>query len=63
MTVTIGWWIVPLILTIGFLIAMFWPEERVSQYDFVTPLLRLLWIVPILLVWLFYFMGMYFFGE
>lgn len=59
MTITIGVWIIPAILTLCCLVGMFWPYET-SDYDFFTPILRLMWLIPIGFIWAIYFAVMYF---
>ena len=54
MNIVVGWWVVPLIITIGFLFKLFGGEKRTGNYDF-SGIFTLLWIVPILVVWLIYF--------
>ena len=53
MTITIGTWIFPLIITMGLLGAMFRPYQSSGDYDFGATL-RILWLIPILVVWVMY---------
>jgi hypothetical protein len=51
MTLTIGIWIIPLMLTIGILGIACRPYQRQGDYD-PGPVERAAWIVPILLIWM-----------
>lgn len=53
MTITIGLWIIPTLITVVMLGIMFRPYQRSGAYDF-GQILRLLWIIPIMAVWTFY---------
>lgn len=53
MTCTIGLWVIPLLLTIAMVALILRPYERRGDYD-PGPIERVLWIVPILGVWLIY---------
>lgn len=61
--ITLGWWIVPLIITIVILGIMFRPVESCGN-DFwgfgtaIECLFRLFWMIPLLFVWLVYFIGL-----
>lgn len=55
MTITIGAWIFPLIITIVLLVVMYNNTVSDGPYD-LGPLLALFWVVPILISWLIYFM-------
>lgn len=55
MTITIGAWIFPLIITIVLLVVMYNNTVSGGPYD-LGPLLALFWVVPILISWLIYFM-------
>ena len=50
MTITIGTWIVPTLVTVALLCVMFRPYHRSGQYDF-GEILRLFWLLPICAVW------------
>lgn len=58
MTITIGWWIIPAVVSIvcGFYMA----QDDSSAFD--GGLLGALFMVPVLAVWLLYFMFRSFFG-
>jgi hypothetical protein len=53
MTCTIGLWVIPLLLTLAMVARISRPYERRGDYD-PGPIERVLWIVPILGVWLIY---------
>ena len=53
MTITIGLWIIPTIITIILLGVMFRPDRSSGAYNF-GAIFRLLWIVPICVVWMIY---------
>lgn len=56
-------WIVPIVLTIGMLIAMCRPLESTSDFGApIEALFRMFWCIPILAVWLLFFAIMYFAG-
>lgn len=51
----IGWWGIPLVLTVVFMVLMFRPLEDNSDYGVaVEGLLRLFWLIPILAIWVIY---------
>lgn len=52
-TITIGWWIIPVILTLGMLGMTLRPWESEGPYD-ISFLFRILWLIPILFVWVVY---------
>lgn len=61
MTITIGWWIIPTLFSMVMLYFMFC-NDRASRndiYGFVA-VMRLFYLIPILLIWLIYFMIAYF---
>ena len=53
LTITLGWWVVPCLLTLVGLGLMLRPYHSSGSYDFGL-LLRLFWLIPISLVWLIY---------
>lgn len=53
MTITIGLWILPAIITLVLLVVMFRPYQRSGQYDF-GEIFRLFWLIPIGAVWMLY---------
>lgn len=55
MTITISFIAIPILLTIGLLIAMLRPVRPTSQWDFVGGIFRLFYLIPILFVWVVYF--------
>ena len=54
MTITIGLWIIPTLLTAFLLGMMFRPWHSTGDYDFSYGL-RVLWLIPVLAVWCAYF--------
>ena len=60
MTLTIGLWIVPAMLTAIMLFMMLRPYLMSGDYDF-GGIFRVLWLVPIAIVWAIYFGAMLFF--
>jgi len=59
MTITVSAIAIPIILTLILLGVMFRPY-RASTYFDITPAFRLLWVIPMLVIWLVYFMIAYF---
>lgn len=59
MAVSISSWALPVALTVVFLGIMFRPYQSRGDYDWGN-LVRVLWVIAILLVWLIYFMILYF---
>ena len=53
MTITIGLWTIPAIITLVLLCLMFRPCQRSGQYDFGV-IFRLFWLIPIGAVWMLY---------
>ena len=53
MTITVGWWLVPLVLTVIMGAIMFRPYQSSGAYDF-TSIFRLGWLIPILALWVIY---------
>ncbi len=51
----IPFYIIPIILTIIFLIIMFRPYQYSGDYDIIGPIFRIFWSIPILIVWCIYF--------
>jgi hypothetical protein len=60
MTITISLIVIPIILTLVLLGIMFRPSRSSSNCFDLTPVFRLLWVIPMLVVWLVYFMVAYF---
>jgi len=54
MTITIGIWIIPALFSLACLGMMLRPYQRSGDYDF-GQMLRILWIIPILIIWLIHF--------
>ncbi len=54
MTITFSWWAIPLILSTGMFVWMSRPYQRSGDYDFGV-VFRLFWLLPIMFVWLIYF--------
>jgi hypothetical protein len=53
-TITVGAWVIPLLLTLACLGAMFRPYRREGDYDF-GAVFRLAWLIPVGFVWAAYF--------
>lgn len=53
LTITVGWWVIPGLLTAACLVMMFRPYQSCGSYDFGL-LFRVLWLAPIAVVWLVY---------
>jgi hypothetical protein len=53
MTITIGLWIIPTIITFILLGVMFRPDHSSGDYNF-GAIFRLLWLIPIFAVWMIY---------
>lgn len=61
LTLTIGWWIIPVILTLICLSRMLrQSEEDWGIFFGFAALFRLFWLIPILFIWLIYFAIMYY---
>ena len=54
MTIKIGLWIIPALLTVACIVIMFRPYQRSGQYDF-GEIFRLFWVLPIAIIWSAYF--------
>jgi hypothetical protein len=57
MTITIGWWVIPLLISLVFLGLIFRRnDQQVGGYWNIdpTPLFRMLWFIPLLLTWVVY---------
>ena len=54
MTITLGFWLIPVVLTLFGLAAMFRPYEGGGDFDF-GAIFRVLWLLPIAFVWVVYF--------
>ena len=57
MTITIGAWIIPMLITIYCLFQMFRPRGRQNCFDFTGAIYSLFYAIFILVVWLGYFVG------
>ncbi len=55
MTITIGAWIIPLVISLILFVIMIRPNPNGGGFMDMTPIVRLLWMIPILGVWLVYF--------
>lgn len=60
LTITLGWWILPAVLTLIFGYLAFKPEEQCGgcyEYigDAIGAIFKLLWLIPLLISWLIYF--------
>lgn len=53
MTITIGLWIIPALITLALVCVMLRPYQRSGQYDF-GQIFRLFWLIPIAAVWMVY---------
>ena len=53
MTITLGWWLLPTFLTSVMLFMVFRPIHGGGPFD-LTPMIRSLWLIPILFVWVVY---------
>lgn len=53
MTINIGIWTIPTIITIALLCVMFRPYHRSGQYDF-GEIFRAVWLIPIAAIWVLY---------
>jgi len=59
MTITIGWWAIPLVVSLILFLIMTRPNRNAPSgggwwsID-PTPLFRMLWLIPILLTWIVY---------
>ena len=54
MTITIGTWCIPGILTIAMVCMILRPYKSSGDYDF-GMVMRILWLIPIAIVWAVYF--------
>lgn len=55
-TITFGWWILPVVLTLICLGFMFRPLQKTGGYfQGLDVIFRIVWVIPILNVWLVYF--------
>ena len=53
MTIVVGAWVIPILITIFLLAVMLRPYQQHGDYDF-GAIFRVLWLIPILLVWIIY---------
>ncbi len=54
-TLTLGWWIAPTLISIYCLYRLHkTAKSGGGQFDFVSPLLAALWLIPALVVWVIY---------
>ncbi len=56
MTITIGWWLLPALVSATCVVAAFRPYRRHGAYDF-GAILRGFWLIPALAVWVVYFVA------
>ena len=49
----VGFWGIPVLITISLLIIMFRPYQREGDFDFGI-IFRIFWVIPILAVWVVY---------
>ena len=54
MNILISWWVIPFALSLYCLYEMFRPYKRSGDWDF-GDIFRVLWVIPILIIWLVYF--------
>ena len=59
MTLHIGFWILPLVLSLACVAAMFRPWRSTGDWDY-SFVIRVFWFFPILAVWLIYFAVAYY---
>ena len=55
MQITIGSWIIPVVLTVGCVVMFARPYPMRGTYDFLGAIFRIFWLLPIGLIWAIYF--------
>jgi hypothetical protein len=56
---TVGYWVIPLLISAFFAFMLFRPipsDAKGGYFDGLNYIFRLLWLIPILITWLIYFM-------
>jgi hypothetical protein len=62
MTITIGLWIIPTLLTLVMLAMMLRPNPDRGDFIDLTTVFRVLWLIPIMAVWVIYLGARVIFG-
>lgn len=58
-TITLGWWLIPAVITVVMFVKMFRPIEHEGLASVIEVWVRVYWLIPIFAAWLMYFIIMW----